>query len=94
MFTNQTTEFLDRCRITSPSHPLIIVAGSGISCSSPANLPSARQMVDKVIEFMSPLDMDAGDQDGLSRILPEIYYEILEEIYGRKILDVWQCLDF
>ncbi|MHB9131343.1 MAG: SIR2 family protein [Armatimonadota bacterium] len=94
MITSPATQFIKRCQAVSSSKPLLVIAGSGISCPYPAMLPSAGNMVSRVIRHLAPAGAVDSHIETITDILPELYYEILEELFGREILEVWQCLTF
>ena len=72
--------------------PMLILAGSGISCSAPANLPTAQ----KLIEVSAAHHLAAVPRDLVSAVVdgvqPEVYYEELRLFLGEEALAPLCCL--
>lgn len=88
-----------KCISSSPEFPLIFFVGSGISTIFPSVLPSAQDMVLKTLQILSPKNQPDNqqvtlEQNKLSWMLPELYYENIISVLGNKALKVWELLRF
>jgi hypothetical protein len=87
-------EALDLFSSITERDPIVFVAGSATSIFYPALLPTAKDMVVTTQECLAPSIVVKEEREALEKILPEIYYEILAEVLGHHVLDVWKVLTF
>ncbi len=93
MMTNMSDLFersnLDLVSILRDNNDLIFLAGAGISMDPPASLPSARQMMDAIIEYGAPTTVKIN----LLQI-SALRYEYLIEIFHTYYDPAFKLMDF
>jgi len=81
----------DLCKVAS-AKPILFFVGSGVSFPYPSALSSANEILRVVLKAVAPPAASQEELDLISETQPELYYQALVEIAGKKAVEMWSLL--
>jgi hypothetical protein len=91
---------VERCRSAHRGRPIALCVGSGISLPYPSLLPSAAEVLRATAAAFAPKPVDAHDAcrisaevEAIGEGLPEACYEMLLDVAGGNVAEVWRAVD-